>query len=182
MKKQPWLKKDAILAVQDKKRAWKKYCTCKSKQNYQLYVEMRNKATKTCRIAKMNFEKELVNNIKTDSKSFWSYIPFKSMTKSGIADLVAHDGTLLTSDIQKADLLNRFFVSVFTDEDLNSIPDFMDKNNTRVYYDHSRTDEKEITETEYIQSPWYGLSTSSFCSKNVQMNSVVLLLVFLTFH
>lgn len=79
-------------------------------------------------LQKMNFEYELVNNIKTDSKSFWSYIRSNFKTKSGIADLEAHDGSMLTSDIQKADLLNRFFVSVFTDEDLNSVPDFPDKN------------------------------------------------------
>ena len=43
-------------------------------------------------------------------------------TKTKIADLESNDGSLLSSDVQKAELLNSFFASVFTNEDTSYIP------------------------------------------------------------
>ena len=134
-KKQPWLNRDAITAVQDKKRAWKTYTFCKTQQNYQKYAGKRNKATRACRDAKINFERKLANNIKTDSKSFWSYVRSQSKTKSGIGDLESQDGSLLSTDIQKAELLNSFFASVFTTEDLTSVPELCDRQFTNTLED-----------------------------------------------
>ena len=121
-KKKPWLNRDSLNAIQDKKQAWKKYCLCKTKYNFQLYSEKRNKATRACRNAKINFEKQIADNIKTDTKSFWNYVRSQSKTRTGISDLQTDDGTLLTSDVQKAEILNSFFSSVFTDEDISIIP------------------------------------------------------------
>lgn len=121
-KKKPWLNKDALLAIQDKKRAWKSYKMCKTKQKYQKYAEVRNKATRTCRDAKVNFERQIASNIKSDSKSFWNYVRSQTKVKSSIGDLECSDGSITSSDIQKAELLNVFFASVFTNEDKSSIP------------------------------------------------------------
>ena len=58
--------RDALTAIQEKKTAWKTYKMCKSKINFQKYAERRNKATRACKSAKLNFEKEIANNIKND--------------------------------------------------------------------------------------------------------------------
>ncbi len=126
-KKKPWLNKEAILSIKDKQRAWTKYSYCKTKQNYQHYAEKRNTATRTCRLAKINFEREIARNIKSDSKSFWNYVRSQSKTKSAIGDLESDNGTLTSSDLCKAELLNAFFVSVFTEEDTSYIPSINEK-------------------------------------------------------
>ena len=45
-------------------------------------------------------------------------------TKSGVADLHKEDGSTTTNDQEKAEVLNDFFVSVFTRENLDHIPEF----------------------------------------------------------
>ena len=52
-----------------------------------------------------------------------------------ITNLTDDDGNLVTDDKEKADLMNRFFSSVFTDEDLTNMPMFEERN-----YDHPQTD------------------------------------------
>ena len=122
-KKKLWINKEALQAIDEKNKAWKKYRACKTKHNYQLYAEKRNKSTHANRKAKSNFERLVAENIKTDSKSFWNYVRSKNKTRTGISDLYTSDGSLSNSDVQKAELLNNFFSSVFTDEDLSVIPD-----------------------------------------------------------
>ena len=107
-KKKPWLNRDSIVAIQKKKSAWKKYIHCKTDTNFQRYAEFRNKATRACRLARKMFETEIACNIKTDSKSFWNYVRSKSKTRTGIGDLESE--SLLTTDRQKAELLNSFFL------------------------------------------------------------------------
>ena len=126
-KKKPWLNYDAILAVESKKRAWKKYKNCKSKQNYQKYAEIRNKATSACRSAKVFYEKELAANIKTDAKSFWNYVKSQSKTSVSIGDLEDSNGLLTSSDTQKAEILNAFISSVFTEESTDNMPMFEER-------------------------------------------------------
>lgn len=129
-KKNPWMNRDSVNAVKEKRKAWKRYSHCKSKQNFQTYAEKRNKSTAACRTARINFERKLAENIKTDSKSFWNYVNSQTKTKHGICDLTDQDGNLTSSDIQKANLLNTFFSSVFTNEKTDVIPTLVDRNFT----------------------------------------------------
>jgi len=117
-----------LLPVRKKRSAFKKWNFCKTEHNWQLYAEKRNKATRSCRFAKRNFERELAGNLKTDPKSFHSYVRSQLKSKTHIADLESQDGSLLSSDVQKAELLNSFFSSVFTNEDVSHIPTMEDRN------------------------------------------------------
>jgi len=130
------------VGVDSKKKAWKKYSACRSKQNYQKYAETRNKATKACRDAKLNFERELAKNIKTDNKSFWKYVRSQYKTSTCVCDLESPDGTLSSSDTQKAELLNAFFASVFTSEDMTHVPDLSERKFTSTVDSITVTPEK----------------------------------------
>ena len=46
----------------------------------------------------------------------------KTKVKEGIHDLATKDGVIITKDEEKANILNSFFVSVFTKEDISNIP------------------------------------------------------------
>jgi len=54
------------------------------------------------------------------------YASLKCKTNDGISDLKV-DQRKISFDEGKANVLNQFFGSVFTDEDLNSIPDIEER-------------------------------------------------------
>jgi hypothetical protein len=53
---------------------------------------------------------------------FWGYVNSKLKTRQPVADLLKDDGSLTTNDKEKAEVLNKFFETVFTNEDTSSIP------------------------------------------------------------
>ena len=59
----------------DKKRAWLKYVNSgKDTKLYEIYKEKLRKSVQENHNAKIKFEQNLANNIKQDSKSFYSYV------------------------------------------------------------------------------------------------------------
>ena len=84
---------------------------------------MINQAKRECRKAQKEFEKKLAKESKKDQKTFYKYAQSKLKTRTGIAHLAREDGSLTTTDKQKADVLNIVFSSVFTTEDRKNMPD-----------------------------------------------------------
>ena len=66
----------------------------------------------------------MVSNIAKNSKRFWRYVNTSLKTRPDIDAIKCIDGSLASSDQEKADLLNSYFSSVFTREDLPNIPNF----------------------------------------------------------
>ena len=64
----------------------------------------------------------MVSNIAKNPKSFWRYVNTSLKTRLDIDAIKRIDGSLATSDQEKADLLNSCFSSVFIREDLSNIP------------------------------------------------------------
>ena len=48
------------------------------------------------------FERELARNIKKNPKAFWRYANSKTKVRSGIDDLIKEDGSVASSDEDKA--------------------------------------------------------------------------------
>ena len=67
------------------------------------------------------YEKWIANQVKRNPKLFWNYVNSKMKYKEQVADLETSNG-LLTDNKGKADELNKFFKSVFTEEDLSNMP------------------------------------------------------------
>jgi hypothetical protein len=67
----------------------------------------------------------LAREAKTNPKAVWAYMKNQAKGKEGIPDLISDkdNQTTVSTDIGKAELLNNFFSSVFTREDLTNIPD-----------------------------------------------------------
>ena len=122
--KSKWVTKEVVRCRRAKKKAWNKYV--KSGKILQLYQQYNNKL-KQCAVvnkkAKEEFEIKLANNIKQDSKSFYAYIRSKQRCKEKVGPLKDSVGNVLGDDKLTANVLNKYFVSVFTKEDLNDIPD-----------------------------------------------------------
>ena len=66
--------------------------------------------------------KEDAKDCKLNPKLFWKYVQTKTKITTGISPLTKRDGGVAVTDKDKADVLNLFFASVFTSENLNNIP------------------------------------------------------------
>ncbi|GAB0175820.1 mitochondrial enolase superfamily member 1 [Grus japonensis] len=66
------------------------------------------------RKAKALRELNLARNVKDNKKSFYKYISDKRKTRENMGPLQKEMGDLVTQDIEKAEVLNDFFASVFT--------------------------------------------------------------------
>ena len=61
-------------------------------------------------------EKNIAQQAKCNPKAFWSHIRSKLKTKSGIAPLIAKDNTKKYTDLEKANILQDQYSSLFTNE------------------------------------------------------------------
>ena len=103
-------------------KTWKKYRQTGNAEDHGQYRKALNKATKTVRKAKGDFEIKLAAEIKRDSKSFFSYARSKLRIKEQIGPLRDMTGNLIDEPKLMATLSNEFFSSVFTTEDQTNIP------------------------------------------------------------
>ena len=126
VKKSQWMNSTVKAQLKTKKEAYKRYLRTRSDSDYNLYARARNQAKKVCRTAVKNFEKNIAKNAKKNPKAFFLYASSKCKTNDGISDLKV-DQRKISSDEGKANVLNQFFSSVFTDEDLNIIPDIEER-------------------------------------------------------
>ena len=75
----------------------------------------------------MDYESKLAQNIKTDIKSFYKCIKRKRVAKVNIGPLEDEKEDVITGNEKMAEALNRYFVSVFTVEDINNMPKIDDR-------------------------------------------------------
>jgi ribonuclease P/MRP protein subunit RPP40 len=118
-----WANRETTKCRRAKEKAWKKYRMLKDDATYEKYKNKLSAANKSNKEAQKDFEKRLAKNIKNDSKSFFAYIRSKQRTKDKVGPLRHQDGALVIDDQDGADLLNKYFSSVFTQEDLTNVPE-----------------------------------------------------------
>ena len=119
-----WMNDKVFVKVKKKSAAFKRYQETKEGEDYNTYAKARNQAKWTCRAAVREFEKNLAKESKTNPKAFYNYTRNMFKTNASIPDLDMPDGRKTTNEKEKANLLNDFFSSVFTREDLTNMPEF----------------------------------------------------------
>ena len=123
-----WVTRKVKRLKEAKKKAWLKYVN--SGKDIKLYVSYKEKLRKSVKEnnkAKIMFEKNLADNIKRDSKSFYAYVRSKQRNKVKVGPLKDSTGSIISDSRAIADLLNNYFSSVFTVEDLSFIPNASSK-------------------------------------------------------
>lgn len=95
--------------------AWRRYKRFGSEQLKRQYIECSSK----CQVELDSFIKarELKLIDSGNLGSFYKYINNRTVARSGVAPLVSSEGELVYDDCGKAELLNAYFGSVFTDDD-----------------------------------------------------------------
>ncbi len=123
-----WMTTKALQKVKKKNQSYKRYLETREGRDYLEYAKARNQAKGACRSAVKDFEKKIAREARDNPKAFFSYAKSKLKTRSSVPDLIKPDGAIASKDRDKAELLNNFFSSVFTHEDLTNIPDFEKRN------------------------------------------------------
>ena len=80
-------------------------------------MKQRNTTSKKIKAAKRNFERQLAKECKKNPKSLFKYANFKSKTKHNNIRLKDQDGNIKTNDKDNANILSKFFESVFNEEE-----------------------------------------------------------------
>ena len=87
------------------------------------YQQVKNELRSLTRKLRFDFESKLAMEIKMDPKKYWAYVKSKTKTRSKIPSLMKEDGSKASTAAEKAEVLNSFFGSVFTDENMDTIPE-----------------------------------------------------------
>ena len=67
-------------------------------------------------------KKTLAGNIKNDSKSSYAYVRSKQKVRDKVGPLESNSENIISDGFQMAKVLNEYFSSVFTTEDISSLP------------------------------------------------------------
>ena len=89
---------------------------------YKEFKEIEKDLHKKIRVQKAGFEEDIALDIKNNPKKFYSYVRSKNKSKEGIGPLLSDNDQLVESDTEMVQILNQFFSSVFTTEDMVNIP------------------------------------------------------------
>lgn len=117
-----WMNTKALRKVRKKHQAYRRYLKTKEGTDYQEYKKCRNTATNEIKRAVRAYERKVAKDAKGNPKAFWAYYKNLNSQSSQIPTLIDDTGAVHNTDYEKAQVLNEYFASVFTKEDLSSSP------------------------------------------------------------
>ena len=117
-----WMNRNLIRIIRKKRRLWKVYSSSKDYQNYLAYKSVEKSMQRKVRAAKRKFERKLAKSVKKNPKSFYAYLKSKTSTKESVGPLKVN-GITISDNKEMVELLNSFFSSVFTHENLSDTPE-----------------------------------------------------------
>ena len=112
-----WMTREATTMHKRKQEVWKHHEHTGYHMDYIRATSLKNEFTTLTRNLCRDFERKLASNMKDNSKDLWKYCKSKLKNKSRLGDMLKEDGNLTSEDQEKAELLNKYFKSVFTRED-----------------------------------------------------------------
>jgi len=113
------MRSEILSAIRNKKKMWQR---AKSGRGVEEYREQEKRVKNMIRKAKRQYEKKLAEGGNKNKKPFFAYVKRKTKSRQGVGPLKRGDGSTVTEDVEMAEVLNSFFSSVFTREDLTEIP------------------------------------------------------------
>eukprot|EP00112_Aurelia_sp_Birch-Aquarium-sp1_P023361 Seg693.6 transcript_id=Seg693.6/GoldUCD/mRNA.D3Y31 product="LINE-1 retrotransposable element ORF2 protein" protein_id=Seg693.6/GoldUCD/D3Y31 len=109
--------------MRKREKLYVKYKQTKSAGNWEKFRKFRQEVKKEIRNSHKVYIKDVVGaSLKDNPKTFWSYIKSLRKENTGIPTLSTTSKIPASTDLQKANALNEQFMSVFTNENINNIP------------------------------------------------------------
>ena len=101
--------------IRKKRRLWATYQKSKEFEEYLAYKNVERETRRLVRQAKKKFERKLANEAKRKPKLFYAYLNSKMSNRHSVGPLKDKE-TIVSDDASMANVLNKFFASVFTEE------------------------------------------------------------------
>ncbi|CAM4707287.1 unnamed protein product, partial [Lepidochelys olivacea] len=109
-----WLNSEILADLEHKKEAYKKWKI--GQMTREEYKNIARGCRNEIRRAKSHLELQLARDVKSNKKGFFRYVGNKKKAKESVGPLLNEGGNLVTEDVEKANVLNVFFASVFTNK------------------------------------------------------------------
>ena len=125
-----WMTRKVMRLIRKKRRLWRFYTSDararKDYQQFEAYEKVQKEVQNAVKNAKKNYEKKLAKDCKKNPKAFWSYMKKKTSNRVTVGPLKDEQERLVTDSKEQANILNRWYCSVFTREDTSHIPEAVD--------------------------------------------------------
>ena len=119
----PWINQNIKRQMRQRKKLYNKAKHLQSEESWQDYRNIKNNITRLIRESHRKYQNKMFSdNGSVNKKKFWRYVKSLRRDIHGIAPLKV-DNSLVHHSEGQAKILNKQFQSVFTEEDLSSIPD-----------------------------------------------------------
>ena len=122
--KPPWMKPSTLKLVKKKHNLLIKYLNTRKDADKEAYHTIRNQVAHQTSSDRIRYEERIAAETKENVNAFWRYVNSNRKTKKSIPDLIRPDKSKATTDLEKSEVLNSQFSSVFTSEDLSTLPEF----------------------------------------------------------
>ena len=81
------LDKNAVKKIKKKHRAWKRYMESRESKHYQIYCRLRSQVCQMTRKARIQQEKTIDTESKSNPKKFWQFVKSQTKTRDGVSNL-----------------------------------------------------------------------------------------------
>ena len=115
-----WSKKLSVA-----ERLFSKWKTTRTNSDYQIHAQQRNKVKSIIRSAQFAYKLKLIQRSQTHPRVLYKCMNSKLKNQSDITHLEKPDGTMIQSDAETAEQLNKYFEPMFTmeeDRNIQTIP------------------------------------------------------------
>ena len=126
--KPPWMKPSTLQLVKKKHNLLTRYLNTRRDADKDAYRAIRNQVAHQTTSDRIRYEERIAAETKENVNAFWRYVNSNRKKRKSIPDLIKTDKSKATTDLEKAEVLNSQFSSVFTSEDLSTLPEFPEVN------------------------------------------------------
>ena len=111
-----WVSREVLRATRKKRKCWRRYRESRSSSDLAVYKYQELLVKDLVKDTKAKFEKRLAKEVKVNPKSFHAYVRSRQKVNEGVGPFQGNEGVLVSDHQDMANLLNDYFVSVFTKE------------------------------------------------------------------
>ena len=117
-----WFNKDIAKQIRERQKAYKKSKQVPTQENIKIHKQHCRNVDKLIRKAKLDNEHKVAAAAKNNPKVFYAHVNSRKPIKNTIGPLKDAQDNIISSDEGMAELLNEYFASVYTEENLSEMP------------------------------------------------------------